>query len=113
MNRPPGGPADIATGRGCLLLATCVLGLISLPAVAADESDDEEDSHPGLAATYVAGEKSIDRVDRDVEFVWGAHSPDPRLAAGPFAANWSGKLLVRSEGRHAFHLFLQGEARVA
>ncbi len=79
-------------------------------ATAAD--DDDEDSPPGLVARYTAGEKSIERIDRDLQFVWGTHAPDTRLPAGPFSAQWTGKLLIRAEGKHAFHLYLQGEATV-
>ncbi len=76
----------------------------------ADEEDD--DFIPGLAAHYTAGDKTIDRIDRDVQFDWGAHSPDVRLPAGSFSATWTGKLLIRSEGKHAFHLYLNGETTV-
>lgn len=81
-------------------------------AVAASDDDEDDDSHPGLVARYAVGEREITRIDRDVQFVWGTHSPDMRLPAGPFKAVWSGKLLIRTEGKHAFHLYLQGEADV-
>ena len=78
--------------------------------IAAD--DDDEDSQPGLVAQYTAGGKTIDRIDGDVQFVWGEHGPDARLPAGPFSALWRGVILIRTEGKHAFHLYLDGEATV-
>ncbi len=80
-------------------------------AVHAEEGEDD-DSHPALVARYVAGGKTIERIDRDVQFVWGTHSPDQRLPPGSFSARWTGKLLIRTEGKHAFHLYLGGEAKV-
>lgn len=88
----------------CLLLwsGTCVL--------AAD--DEDEDFIPGLVAHYAAGEKTVDRIDRDVQFDWDAQSPDSRLPVGPFSGAWKGKLLIRTEGKHAFQLYLNGEASI-
>ncbi|MGE5194837.1 MAG: PA14 domain-containing protein, partial [Deltaproteobacteria bacterium] len=80
-------------------------------ASAADD-DDDEDFHPGLVAQYTAGHRTIDRIDHDVQFVWAARSPDARLPAGRFSAHWTGQILIRTEGKHAFHLYLQGEATV-
>lgn len=90
-----------------VFLALC----FSVRAAAADD-DDDEDSFPGLDARYTAGNQTVERIDRDVQFVWGVHAPDARLPAGPFSARWMGKLLIRAEGKHAFHLYLQGEATV-
>jgi len=89
------------------LLSILLLGLV----LAADD-DDDDDSHPGLVARYTVSERNINRIDRDVQFVWGKDSPDERLPAGPFRARWQGTLLIRTEGKHAFHLYLQGEADV-
>ena len=92
-------------------LLTFILLILVTPALFA--ADDDDDSHPGLVARFAAGEREITRIDRDVQFTWGAHGPDVRLPTGPFQANWSGMLLIRTEGKHAFHLYLQGEANVA
>jgi mono/diheme cytochrome c family protein len=92
-----------------VVLALCAS--ITQSALAAD--DDDEEAQPGLAARYTAGDKAVDRIDRDVQFVWGAGSPDARLPAGGFSARWTGQILIRSEGKHAFHLYLQGEAAVS
>lgn len=93
-----------------LPLLFLLLALVATRAVEAD--DDDGDSHPGLVARFTAGDKSIELIDRDVQFEWGASSPDVRLPAGSFSARWTGQLLVRGEGRHAFHLYLQGEGEV-
>src|SRR5262245_28348998 len=92
-----------------LLLALCD----STPSVALAADDDDEEAQPGLVARYTAGDKTIDRIDRDVQFAWGTGSPDARLPAGGFAARWTGQLLIRTDGKHAFHLYLQGEATVS
>jgi mono/diheme cytochrome c family protein/glucose/arabinose dehydrogenase len=106
------GLSTILLAGSLRLLGVLLLGSVTVPAfaVAADEDDDE--THPGLVARYMVGERDITRVDRDVQFVWNASSPDARLPVGLFRAHWSGTLLIRTEGQHAFHLYLQGEAEV-
>jgi mono/diheme cytochrome c family protein len=74
--------------------------------------EEDEDFSPGLLAKYVAGNKAIERIDPNVQFVWNADSPDTRLPAGPFEATWTGQLLVKMEGKHTFHLYLAGDATV-
>lgn len=87
--------------------------LLSLPGtLPAADVEEDEDYPPGLLARYQTGDLQVERVDPDVQFAWGAGSPDARLPPGPFTAHWSGKLLVRSEGTYRLHLYLQGEARV-
>src|SRR5258708_10987203 len=94
------------------LLGTPLLVLFTFVSFANAANDDDDDSHPGLVARYVVGERDITRIDRDVQFVWDKGSPDMRLSVGPFKAVWSGTLLIRTEGKHAFHLYLEGEAGV-
>ena len=79
------------------------------PSVCADE---ELDFFPGLLATYRSGDSSVQRIDRTLSFDWGAASPDERLAAGEFEAEWTGNLLVRLPGAHRFHAFVAGNATV-
>ena len=79
-------------------------------ALFADE--DENDTVPGLAARYRAGGKTVVRIDPDVAFEWKTDSPDPRLPRGPFAARWTGQLLVREGSPFRFHAFLQGKVAV-
>lgn len=89
----------------------CVLVFCAAAPAFAQEADD--DQPPGLIARYTAGDRSIERVDRDVQFVWRDGAPDQRLPAGPFAARWTGVLLIRSEGTYLFPLHLQGDAAVS
>ena len=98
--------------RSTILLLLAALLSICLPIATARAEDDDDDSRPGLVAQYTAGDKIFDRIDRDIQFDWGTHSPDGRLSPGPFSVRWTGKLLIRTEGKHALHLYLQGEATV-
>src|SRR5690349_15950523 len=101
--------APLGLGRRCptmkhvlLKLATCV----SISNVSLASDDDDEEAQPGLVARYAAGDKTIDRIDRDVQFAWGAGNPDARLPTGGFSGRWTGQILIRTEGKHAFHLYL-------
>src|SRR5262245_8552384 len=87
------------------ILAALVLAM-ALP-VLADEDDDE--LFPGLMATYQAGTRTVERIDSDVAFDWGAGVPDPRLETGKFLVDWTGLLLFKSPTRYRFHAWLQGE----
>ena len=81
-----------------VLIATSVFG-----------QDDDDEQPPGLRARYQVDTSVVERVDPDIAFAWGSGSPDERLPIGPFTANWSGSLLLRSEGKYQFHAFVQGE----
>ena len=72
------------------------------------QDDVDEEYLPGLSATYTAGDKTIHRVDDDVAFVWGTSVPDSRLSAGPFRAQWQGRLLVKEPGEYRFYAFVEG-----
>jgi mono/diheme cytochrome c family protein len=109
--RPVRSHAERGNERAWLLAAAIVLFVIR-PAHAFQADEDDDDFIPGLVARYTVGTNSVDRIDRDVQFDWGAHSPDARLPAGSFSATWTGKLLIRAEGKHAFHLYLNGEATI-
>lgn len=74
---------------------------------------DPEELHPGLVARYESRGRSIERLDADVQFDWPDAGADARLGAGPFEARWTGLVLIRGEGRHAFHLYLRGAARLS
>ena len=98
----------------------CVTLLFTASAAAQDEDDELP---PGLLATYTtkrdgaqgdtaAKNQSVQRVDPDIAFVWDNASPDERLAAGPFRAEWSGRILLRGEGRTRWHAFVQGKVEV-
>ena len=82
--------------------------------LAAPEQEDPEESDfpPGLLAVYRTAQTKIERLDPQVSFDWGSDSPDVRLAAGPFEANWTGLFLVKGDGKHRFHAYLQGEVKL-
>lgn len=87
----------------------CCLGLVVALSVSAFGQDDDDEQPPGLRARYQVSDVTIERVDPDISFPWGAASPDPRLPSGPFKAQWSGTLLLRTAGKYQFHAFLQGK----
>ncbi len=89
-----------------------VLFLLLAFGVSAIAQDDDE-FPPGLVATYSVGNQAVQRVDNVLSFDWGAASPDERLPAGPFAAEWSGNLLARLPGEHTFHVFVAGDVSVS
>jgi hypothetical protein len=53
-----------------LLLITLSLFVTGPVLAGGDEGPDEGELLPGLAARYVAGEATIQRIDPDVHFVW-------------------------------------------
>lgn len=84
---------------------------ILFPAIAiAQEDDDEPQLLPGLVARYQAAGAKCIRRDDAVQFVWNDRSPDERLPAGNFSAQWQGQLLVMSPGKHNFYVFTSGTA---
>lgn len=110
----------IQRGRSLVarLGAGAVIGItvVGVTVHATDPTDEDDDYPPGLVAKFIApasdgrAAKTIERVDPNVQFAWGAGSPDARLAGDAFEVTWSGKLLVRAEGKYRFHLFVQGSA---
>ena len=87
------------------------LMVLLLPALAFAQDDDDE-LPSGLLATYSAKSHTVQRVDPDIAFVWDEASPDERLAAGPFNARWTGRILLRGESRTRWHAFVQGKVEV-
>ncbi len=99
--------------RFLLLPFFALLVVAGSTCVAAPQEDPEEsDFPPGLLAVYRAAQTRIERLDPQISFDWGTDSPDVRLPAGPFEVNWSGLFLVKGEGKHRFHAYLQGEVEL-
>ena len=73
---------------------------------------DEEDFSPGLLARFSVADKTVERVDADVSFIWGEDAPDVRLSRGSFSAKWNGNLMMRREAKYRFHAYVQGRVRV-
>jgi glucose/arabinose dehydrogenase/mono/diheme cytochrome c family protein len=93
------------------------------PSLAADDAaadttaDDtaersEDELAPGLLARYAAGDRTIERIDPDVQFDWGTSAPDARLSPDGFEARWEGLLNIKQEEAYVFYLWVQGEAQV-
>ncbi len=77
--------------------------------------DETTELRPGLLAEYrsLAGDDpaAIVRIDDKPAFTWGHSSPHPRLPPGPFAATWSGVLILR-ESHVRFGAHVAGEVDV-
>jgi len=100
------------------VLQTLLLSLACLLAAAAfaEEDDDEDelpDLRPGLVARYI-GADGVARVRRDeaLQFAWGEQPPDARLAPGPFAATWSGRLFTIAPGEYRLHVYAAGKVKL-
>ena len=72
----------------------------------------QPDEAPGLWARYSAGNTVAERIDEDIAFNWSGRAPDDRLASGLFKAEWTGRLLVRQDIAHRFHVYVQGQVEV-
>lgn len=95
------------------LLSLIFLNQLVISALlAAPPDEDDEEFRPGLVAEYRAGERFVTRIDPDVAFAWDEAAPDARLSAERFEGTWRGFLLVRQEGRHRLHAFVQGDVTV-
>ncbi len=86
--------------------------LVAFPCCLPAQFDEEADLIPGLLGTYVAGGRTIEKIDVTLSRDWGPSAADERLPAGPFTANWESQLLLRQEGTYVFHAFVQGEVSV-
>ena len=95
------------------ILLLCVF---VVPTAALAQDDDDEDDEPsataGLVATYASGGKSVRRIDPDVVGKWTS-TPDPRLAAGQFEANWDANLLIQQSGNYRFHAIVDGRLELS
>ena len=76
--------------------------------------DEAAELPKGLVASYSAGDRSVERLEEAISYDWGTSLPDRRLgtADGDFKGQWKSQLLVRQEGRHRIHAFVQGTIRI-
>ena len=98
------------------IVSSLSLAAATLPPAALAQDDEDSPFRPGLMASYSAGDGAsrtdASRVDEVIAFDWQTGSPDPRLPAGPFVAQWRGKLWARSVGLHRLACFVQGEVEI-
>jgi PA14 domain/Cytochrome c len=82
-------------------------------AAVAGESEGEDDAslyRSGLVAQYTGADRAPHaRLEEEVAFSWGDHPPDPRLAPGPFKAEFSGHVELRADGVYRFRVFAAGQ----
>ena len=76
--------------------------------------DEAAELPKGLVASYSAGDRSVERLEEAISYDWVTSLPDRRLwtADGDFKGQWKSQLLVRQEGRHRIHAFVQGTIRI-
>jgi len=81
-------------------------------AAEAGEAEGEDDAsayRSGLVAQYTGADRiAHSRLEEEVAFSWGAYPPDPRLAPGPFKADFSGHVELRADGVYRFRVFAAG-----
>lgn len=88
-----------------------VLGLSLLLAavpLAAQDLEDE-DLPPGVSLKLTASGKTVERIEDDISAKWGEFSPDVRLPAGPFRAEWTSQILLREAGKYRLWAYVSGE----
>ncbi|MDG2388095.1 MAG: c-type cytochrome [Planctomycetaceae bacterium] len=86
--------------------------VLSLTAEVNSAYAQEDEFPPGLFGRYTSEGQTIERVDDRIAFSWGAESPDPRLSARNFSANWSALQLIRKNTAYQYALYLQGDAEL-
>lgn len=99
------------TDRHIITLTSILWLLVCKVALSFAAPDDDEDAPqflPGLVATYTNREATFERLDDTVSFVWRDKSPDPRLPAGFFSAQWQGRLFSIAQGEYQLHLYAAG-----
>lgn len=83
-----------------MLLGLCAVICGPLALLWAQADDDE--AHPGLLETWMSGSHTRHRVVSEVYA--------PPATAGEYV--WQGVLLLKAEGEHQFHAFVDGEVQV-
>lgn len=107
-----GSPTNLAR----LLIASLLSSILLLSdALLFAQFDETAELPKGLVATYSVGERTIERLEETIAYNWGKSLPDRRLGRsnGAFSGEWKTQLLVRQEGKHQIHAFVQGNVRVA
>ena len=79
----------------------------SLPLCA--QNIEDEDLPPGVSLKLTAGGKTVERIEDDISAKWGEFSPDVRLPAGPFQAEWTSQVLLREAGEFRLWAYVSGK----
>ncbi len=75
--------------------------------------DDQDGPQPGFVATFQDEHGNrCERIDQTLSHVWGNEIPDPRISGESFEGMWKGDLLIRGQGEHHFHVYLEGECTI-
>ncbi|MDR3226651.1 MAG: glycoside hydrolase family 3 C-terminal domain-containing protein [Prevotellaceae bacterium] len=56
----------------------------------------------GLQSTYTSKNKQINRIDKNIDFIWGQNSPDEGINYDDFSVEWTGVLVAPSTGEYVF-----------
>ncbi|MBT5018193.1 MAG: c-type cytochrome [Planctomicrobium sp.] len=85
----------------CLLL--CFQSFLS--------AEDDEYKY-GLIGTYQSDQAVARRIDSDIAFNWGTHSPHSQIPAKDWEVNWKGQILIRSVSSYQLHAKLNGSLSI-
>ncbi len=72
------------------------------------QADELDEYGAGLIATYVAGGKSVQRLELASAMLWPDGPPDTRLNSAQFTANLQGFLLVQARGAYRISVYAAG-----
>jgi beta-glucosidase len=89
----------------------CELGDLALPPVLAEHlipAGGKKGEH-GLKAEYfnnqeLTGEPALIRIDKQINFDWGAGSPDSAIKSDHFSVRWTGIFISPLKGRYKFSI---------
>ncbi|MDR3287446.1 MAG: glycoside hydrolase family 3 C-terminal domain-containing protein [Prevotellaceae bacterium] len=56
----------------------------------------------GLQSTYTSKDKNVDRIDKNIDFIWGQNSPAEGINYDNFSAEWTGFIVAPSTGKYIF-----------
>lgn len=93
------------------------IGLSSMAVTSSALTAGSSGSAAGLKGEYfnnreLKGEPTLVRTDTDVNFDWGAFSPEPSLTPQNFSARWTGKLKAPDSGKYLLGAAGNGGLRV-
>ncbi len=89
----------------------CELGELALPAILSEHlvPAGGKKGERGLKAEYfgnqeLTGEPVLVRIDKQLNFDWGAGSPDSTIKPDHFSVRWTGKFISPLKGRYKFSI---------